>query len=157
MLEQRLAFEGGLHRRAAAAGTRAEHLAGACGDARTPALVGPDDRVKLSLREREVALLAAEGRSSREIAERLFLSTRTVDNHLQRVYLKLGVTGRRELAEHLARFPRRSQEETPHRCGTPRLPHSPPSSNTTTSAGGQPKGSRRAAEARAQDPCPSEE
>jgi len=107
VLEQRLSIDRGLHRRAAAAAVRAQHLAAACGDARTPALVGPDEHARLSTREREVALLAAEGHSSREIAERLFLSTRTVDNHLQRVYLKLGVTGRRELVSHLARFPLR--------------------------------------------------
>jgi DNA-binding CsgD family transcriptional regulator len=38
--------------------------------------------------------MAAAGTASREIAERLFLSVRTVDNHLQRVYSKLGVVSR---------------------------------------------------------------
>jgi DNA-binding CsgD family transcriptional regulator len=46
-------------------------------------------------------LLAAEGIASKEIGERLFLSARTVDNHLQRVYTKLGVTKRADLAEAL--------------------------------------------------------
>ncbi len=41
--------------------------------------------------------------ASKEIAERLFLSVRTVNNHLQRVYTKLGVSSRAELAETLAR------------------------------------------------------
>ena len=56
----------------------------------------------LSRREREVADLAALGLSSREIGDRLFLSTRTVDNHLARAYGKLGVSGRNELVEALA-------------------------------------------------------
>lgn len=52
----------------------------------------------LTRREREIASLAAEGLSSKAIAEQLFLSVRTVDNHLSRVYVKLGVGGRGELA-----------------------------------------------------------
>jgi len=56
----------------------------------------------LTRREREVADLAATGRSSRQIADELFLSPRTVDNHLQRVYDKLGISGRAELADALA-------------------------------------------------------
>jgi DNA-binding CsgD family transcriptional regulator/tetratricopeptide (TPR) repeat protein len=105
VLEQRLCLDRGLRRRATAAGARAELLVRDCGGARTPALMVSGDRVKLSRRERDVALLAAEGLSSREIAERLFVSPRTIDNHLQSVYLKLGITGRGELAEHLANFP----------------------------------------------------
>ncbi len=69
-----------------------------CPDARTPLLElasGPD----LSPREREIAGLAAEGRTSRAIAEQLGVSNRTVDNLLQRVYAKLGVAGRSELRE----------------------------------------------------------
>jgi DNA-binding CsgD family transcriptional regulator len=51
----------------------------------------------LTNREREIALLAADGLPSRVIAERLYLSVRTVDNHLARIYTKLGVTGRSQL------------------------------------------------------------
>jgi len=61
--------------------------------------------VPLTARERDVAMLAAQGESSKSIAERLYLSVRTVDNHLQNVYGKLGVTGRRELAKALADLP----------------------------------------------------
>ncbi|MFF8848272.1 response regulator transcription factor [Streptomyces sp. NPDC015127] len=53
----------------------------------------------LTAREREIALLAAARATSKDIASTLNLSVRTVDNHLQRVYTKLGVTTRRELAD----------------------------------------------------------
>jgi DNA-binding CsgD family transcriptional regulator len=52
----------------------------------------------LTAREREIASLAAGGATSKTIAESLFVSVRTVDNHLQKVYAKLGVSGRGELA-----------------------------------------------------------
>ncbi len=55
----------------------------------------------LSVREREVALLAARGLSSREIADRLSVSTRTVDNHLARCFDKLGTRSRTELGDLL--------------------------------------------------------
>ncbi|MER6314791.1 helix-turn-helix transcriptional regulator [Streptomyces sp. NPDC001581] len=55
----------------------------------------------LTPRETEIALMAVEGLRSREIAAQLHLSTRTVENHLLRVYTKLGINGRAELAEAL--------------------------------------------------------
>lgn len=57
-------------------------------------------RWKLILTEREfdVATLVAQGRSNREVAEMLFLSIRTVEVHLGKVFRKLGVTSRLELA-----------------------------------------------------------
>ncbi|CAN5699690.1 LuxR family transcriptional regulator [soil metagenome] len=81
---------------------RARELRASCEGVRTPGLEPAANPVRLSDREREVALLAAGGLPSREIAERLFLSVRTVDNHLARSYTKLGVSGRAELAAALA-------------------------------------------------------
>jgi DNA-binding NarL/FixJ family response regulator len=49
-------------------------------------------------REHEIAMLAARGFPNRAIAERLFVSVRTVENHLQHVYVKFGIAGRRDLA-----------------------------------------------------------
>ncbi len=57
----------------------------------TPALTG------LTGRERDVALLVADGMTSSAIGARLRLSARTVDNCLGRVYQKLGVTNRRDV------------------------------------------------------------
>lgn len=56
---------------------------------------------RLTPRERQVAMLAANGATSRTIAERLFVSKRTVDAHLDRIYRKLGVRGRAELGSAL--------------------------------------------------------
>jgi DNA-binding NarL/FixJ family response regulator len=60
--------------------------------------VGP---ARLTRREREIARLAAAGSSNREIAERVQLSLRTVENHLQRAFVKLGVNDRSNLADAL--------------------------------------------------------
>jgi DNA-binding NarL/FixJ family response regulator len=57
--------------------------------------------VPLTNREREIAVMAAAGHPSKVIAERLYLSVRTVDNHLSRVYDKLGVASRAALATAL--------------------------------------------------------
>lgn len=51
----------------------------------------------LSPREQDVARLLAQGHTNREIAEVLFLSPRTVEQHVARVLRKLGVTSRTEL------------------------------------------------------------
>ena len=52
----------------------------------------------LTEREFDVATLVAQGRSNREVAETLFLSIRTIEVHLGRVFRKLGVSSRLELA-----------------------------------------------------------
>jgi DNA-binding CsgD family transcriptional regulator len=84
--------------RANASRERAAGLAAVCQDARTPALAPDAVTTVLTPREREVALLAAGRASSRDIAVRLGLSVRTVDNYLSRTYAKLGISNRAELA-----------------------------------------------------------
>jgi DNA-binding CsgD family transcriptional regulator len=91
----------GQPRPAAAAENRAAALADRCEGAVTPALQVVERRGHLTPAERQVALLAAGGRSNKEIAETVFIAVRTVENHLQRVYEKLGIGGRRELADAL--------------------------------------------------------
>jgi DNA-binding CsgD family transcriptional regulator/type II secretory pathway predicted ATPase ExeA/tetratricopeptide (TPR) repeat protein len=90
-------------RAVAASAREAARLSERCQGARTPALQAPAAAMgpPLTRREREVASLVASGLTSPEAAERLHVSTRTVDNHLQRVYRKLGVSSRAELAEVL--------------------------------------------------------
>jgi DNA-binding CsgD family transcriptional regulator len=65
------------------------------GAGRSPSVLTP--------REAEIAALAAEGLASREIARLLGVSVRTVDNHLQHVYVKLGVSNRVALAQAIRR------------------------------------------------------
>lgn len=56
---------------------------------------------ELTPREREVAQLVTHGLPSREVAERLHISRRTVESHLSRIYQKLDVTDRSSLTERL--------------------------------------------------------
>jgi len=86
--------------RAYAARRQAAELAGRCEGALTPmiARLGEEEADPLTGREREIAMLAATGLSSPQVAQSLGLSPRTVDNHLQQVYRKLGVSSRRELS-----------------------------------------------------------
>jgi DNA-binding CsgD family transcriptional regulator len=57
----------------------------------------PEARDELTAQELQIAQLAAEGLSNREIGQRLFLSHRTISTHLYRVFPKLGITSRAEL------------------------------------------------------------
>ncbi|MGH3933927.1 MAG: helix-turn-helix transcriptional regulator [Pseudonocardiaceae bacterium] len=83
---------------AQAATTRAHRLADACESARTPALAVLAAPLPLTNREREIVTLAAGGLSNRQIAQRLVVSVRTVENHLYRACAKLGISDRAELA-----------------------------------------------------------
>jgi DNA-binding CsgD family transcriptional regulator len=101
-------FRGARDPRALAASTLLADVLARCDTVHTPALLAVQP--SLTSRERQVAELAAEGVRSREIADRLYLSPRTVENHLQRVYAKLGVNGRVALAPALRSLP---QQRTP--------------------------------------------
>lgn len=57
----------------------------------------------ITSREIEVAIRAASGLTSPQIAEEFFISVRTVDNHLRSVYRKLNIGGREELAKLLGK------------------------------------------------------
>jgi DNA-binding CsgD family transcriptional regulator len=90
----------GSARNARRAAAWSKQLAAGSGAA-TPALTASAHAGLLTRREREVARLVAAGASTRAIAERLRLSERTVENHLQRVYVKLGITRRDQLSDAL--------------------------------------------------------
>jgi DNA-binding CsgD family transcriptional regulator len=63
---------------------------------------GADPRTALTPQELQVSMLLVEGRTTREAAAALFLSPKTVEYHLRKVYTKLGIGSRSELAELLA-------------------------------------------------------
>ncbi|MCL2583903.1 MAG: LuxR C-terminal-related transcriptional regulator [Streptosporangiales bacterium] len=65
------------------------------------ALPGPAEPQTLTRREEEVAELAITGLSNREIAERMTVSKRTVDTHIEHIYAKTGVSSRIALARWL--------------------------------------------------------
>jgi len=65
------------------------------------ALLRHDAVATLSTREHELTMLAVSGLTNREIAERLVLSVRTVENHMYRAYAKLGIGSRDELGSFL--------------------------------------------------------
>jgi DNA-binding CsgD family transcriptional regulator len=58
---------------------------------------------ELTPQQRQIARLASEGLTDREIGDRLFLSPRTVSSHLYRSYPKLGVASRHQLRDVIAR------------------------------------------------------
>ncbi|MCX5000573.1 LuxR C-terminal-related transcriptional regulator [Streptomyces longwoodensis] len=91
----------GLPRAATFAENRAASCLTRCGDVRTPLSARSTAPKPLSEREREIAAAAMSGASSSAIAAALHVSVRTVNNHLHRVYTKLGVSDRRSLAQVL--------------------------------------------------------
>ena len=82
----------------AVAGTHLARTAGLV----TPLVARRTGTGPLTVREAEIARLAAGRLSNRQIAEHLVVSERTVENHLYRIFIKLAVTGRDDLATALA-------------------------------------------------------
>jgi len=81
-------------------GERARRELAATGETVRSRTSGPHD--ELTPQEAQIAQLARAGLSNQEIGAQLFLSTRTIEWHLRKVYTKLGVTSRRELQTALA-------------------------------------------------------
>jgi DNA-binding CsgD family transcriptional regulator len=73
------------------------------GARRRRAVAGAEGLASLSGREREIAELVADGRTNREIAGELFLSEKTIESHLTKVFAKLGVSGRVAVAGAVGR------------------------------------------------------
>lgn len=88
-------------RSARACGQRFARLRDECEDVAFPWLAAVTAAAPLTVRERQVARLAAAGGSDADIASQLGISLRTVQTHLTRVYDKLGVRRRGDLATHL--------------------------------------------------------
>jgi DNA-binding CsgD family transcriptional regulator len=59
----------------------------------------PDVLAALTPQQREIVILASRGLTNGEIADRLYLSPRTVASHLYRSYPKLGIAGRHQLRD----------------------------------------------------------
>ena len=70
---------------------------------RGQALAEPDSYDSLTNREREVLQLVAEGHKSREIAELLYISEKTVQTHRAHIMQKLGIRGAAELTQYAVR------------------------------------------------------
>jgi DNA-binding CsgD family transcriptional regulator len=81
------------------AGRAADELRAAGARPRRDVLSGPD---ALTAAEHRVASLAAAGYNNREIAERLYVTQRTVETHLTHVFRKLSIANRNELIAHIS-------------------------------------------------------
>jgi DNA-binding CsgD family transcriptional regulator len=85
---------------------RCERELVACG--LKPAKRGASERPDLTPQEQAVARLVATGRTNRAVAGELLLSVKTVEVHLTRIYAKLGVSSRSELAARASEHPYRT-------------------------------------------------
>jgi DNA-binding CsgD family transcriptional regulator len=75
----------------------------ACGVTAQAAPTVPGALAELTPQQREIVILASQGLTNGEIADRLFLSPRTVASHLYRSYPKLGIAGRHQLRDLIDR------------------------------------------------------
>jgi DNA-binding CsgD family transcriptional regulator len=100
----------GMPNRARVPMLRSAALAAECEGSRSPALDRISTRGALTDRELQVARMASGGASSADVAAQLALSVRTVENHLQQAYSKLGVSSRAQLAVVLGTVPERQSE-----------------------------------------------
>ena len=82
---------------------RAEAELRACGVAAADAPAERDALSELTPQQRQIVRLASDGLTNRQIGDRLFLSPHTVSSHLYRSYPKLGVAGRNQLRDVIAR------------------------------------------------------
>jgi DNA-binding CsgD family transcriptional regulator len=80
---------------------RAQAELRACGVTTAAAPAAPGALADLTAQQREIVILASRGLTNSEIADRLFLSPRTVASHLYRSYPKLGIAGRHQLRDLL--------------------------------------------------------
>ena len=69
---------------------------------RTPRQAAKELYGGLTTREREIAVLVAQGKSNRQIAELLVISERTVTTHVANILSKLGFTSRAQIAAWIA-------------------------------------------------------
>jgi ATP/maltotriose-dependent transcriptional regulator MalT len=91
------------HRGKEVASSARAHALASQGEVRTPAVAAAARPLPISDREREIAMLVVAGWSNREVADRLFVSVRTVEGHLYRIFAKLGIDDRDQLV-HLLRL-----------------------------------------------------
>ena len=90
---------------AAEAAGLAEAELRACGVITQATPAAPDALAGLTAQQREIVILASHGLTNGEIADRLFLSPRTVASHLYRAYPKLGIVGRHQLRDLINQTP----------------------------------------------------
>ena len=104
------------------AALRAEPARGAAADELRRARPRPTHDDRLTEAERRVAALAVEGRTNREIAAALFTGTSTVEAHLTRIYSKLGLRSRTELARRVSEGLLALDDDAPARSPSSAMP-----------------------------------
>jgi DNA-binding NarL/FixJ family response regulator len=96
--------DSGLRGAALSASATAQRLAAECNGAQTPALRAATTSQPFTDRQREIISLAAQGLSNREVADRLTMSTRSVEGHLFRASQRVGANSREQLISILRGF-----------------------------------------------------